>query len=58
MTRQKWCIVQHFELYKRISNEMDEKLVGIKTINGTIIKGKSYHSIARVIGSVDNVLNL
>lgn len=42
-----------FKLYQNISKEMDEKLVGIVTSNGITITGKSNHSIARVIGSVE-----
>lgn len=42
-----------FELYQSISKEMDEKLVGITTSNGIEVTGKSKHSIARVIGSVE-----
>ncbi len=40
------------KLYQRISKEIDKKLVGIVTANGIEIKGKSYHFIDRVIGSV------
>lgn len=42
-----------FKLYQNISKEMDEKLVGIVTSNGIKVTGKSNHSIARVIGSVE-----
>ena len=40
------------KLYQDISKEIDKKLVGIVTANGIEIKGKSYHFIDRVIGSV------
>ena len=46
-----------FELYKKISNEVDEKIVGITTSNGIKIKNKSNHFIARVIGSVEQKRN-
>lgn len=46
-----------FQLYQRISKEMDEKLVGITTSNGIKVTGKSDHSIARVIGSVEQRRN-
>ena len=46
-----------FELYKGIGKEMDEKLVGKVTSNGVLITGKSKHSIARVIGSVEQRRN-
>lgn len=42
-----------FKLYKNISKEMDQKLIGIVTSNGIKVTGKSNHSIARVIGSVE-----
>ena len=42
-----------FKLYKDISNEIDNRLVGITTSNGIKITGKSDHFIARVIGSVE-----
>ena len=42
-----------FKLYQNISKEMDEKLVGIVTSNSIKVTGKSNHSIARVIGSVE-----
>ena len=45
-----------FELYKKISNEIDEKIVGI-TASGIKIKNKSNHFIARVIGSVEQKRN-
>lgn len=43
----------NFKLYQNISKEMDEKIIGIVTSNGIKITGKSNHSIARVIGSVN-----
>lgn len=46
-----------FELYKKISNEIDEKIVGITASNGIKIKNKSNHFIARVIGSVEQKRN-
>ena len=46
-----------FELYKKISTEVDEKIVGITTSNGIKIKNKSNHFIARVIGSVEQKRN-
>lgn len=46
-----------FDLYMTISKEMDEKLVGITTSNNITITGKSNHSIARVIGSVEQRRN-
>lgn len=46
-----------FELYQNISKEMDEKLIGIVTSDGIKITGKSNHSIARVIGSVEQRRN-
>ncbi len=42
-----------FDLYKRIGQEMDDKLLGATTSNGLTITGKSNHSIARVIGSIE-----
>ncbi len=46
-----------FELYKKISNEIDEKIVGITASNGIKIKNKSNHFISRVIGSVEQKRN-
>lgn len=43
-----------FELYKRVNQEIDEKLIGITTANGIEIKNKSKHFIARVIGSIED----
>lgn len=42
-----------FKLYQDISKQMSDKLVGVTTSNGITITGKSNHSIARVIGSVE-----
>ena len=46
-----------FDLYKTISKEMDDKLLGVMTSNGLTITGKSNHSISRVIGSVEQRRN-
>ena len=46
-----------FDLYKNISREMDEKLIGVVTSNNIAIVGKSNHSIARVIGSIEHRRN-
>lgn len=46
-----------FSLYKRIGNEIDEKLVGVVAANGIVITGKSWHFVARVIGSVEQKRN-
>ena len=46
-----------FDLYKEISREMDEKLLGVVTSNNLTIIGKSNHSIARVIGSIEQRRN-
>jgi SPP1 gp7 family putative phage head morphogenesis protein len=46
-----------FSLYKQISNEIDDKLVGIVAANGVTIAGKSWHFISRVIGSVEQKRN-
>lgn len=46
-----------FDLYKAISNEMNEKLIGIVTSNNITITDKSNHSIARVIGSIEQRRN-
>lgn len=42
-----------FKLYKSVSAQIDTKLVGITTVNGITITGKSDHFVARVIGSVE-----
>ncbi len=41
-----------FELYQAISEEIDNTVVGTTTSNGIVVKSKSEHFIARVIGSV------
>jgi uncharacterized protein with gpF-like domain len=41
-----------FELYQAISKEIDDVIVGTTTANGIVVKSKSDHFIARVIGSV------
>lgn len=46
-----------FKLYQDISQEMDKKLLGVITSNGIDILGKSNHSIARIIGSVEQRRN-
>lgn len=46
-----------FDLYKTISKEMDDKLLGVVTSNGLTITGKSNHSIARIVGSVEQRRN-
>ena len=46
-----------FDLYKDISKEMDEKILGVVTSNNLTITGKSNHSIARVIGSIEQKRN-
>ena len=46
-----------FNLYKQISREIEEKLIGITTSNGIVITSKSKHFIARVIGSVEQRRN-
>ncbi len=50
-------LLADFELYKNISEEIDDKLIGVKTINNIEIKSKSKHFIARVIGSVEQRRN-
>ncbi len=47
----------NFDLYKDISLQIDEQLVGQKTSNGISISGKSKHFIARTIGSVEQRRN-
>ena len=42
-----------FDLYMRASKKIDEVFVGTQAIAGTEITGKSYHFIARTIGSVE-----
>lgn len=46
-----------FNLYKEISKEIDNVLVGQMTTNGILITGKSNHFIARIIGSVEQRRN-
>ena len=46
-----------FDLYKGVSREIDDKLLGIITSNNLTINGKSNHSIARIIGSVEQRRN-
>lgn len=46
-----------FNLYKNISREVSEKLLGIMTSNNILISGRSKHFIARVIGSVEQRRN-
>ena len=45
--------LQDFETYKNMSDRIDEELTGIKTQNGILIQGKTYHFIDRVFGSVE-----
>lgn len=42
-----------FDLYMRASKKIDEVFVGTQALAGTEITGKSYHFIARTIGSVE-----
>lgn len=42
-----------FDLYKSTSTQIDKLLVGQVTSNGITVTGKSYHFIARTIGSVE-----
>ncbi len=44
--------LSNFDLYKEIGLKIDSILVNKTTQNGIIITGKSYHFIARTIGSV------
>ncbi len=46
-----------FDLYVKISQEIDKTIVGLQTSNGITITGKSNHCIARVIGSVEQRRN-
>jgi SPP1 gp7 family putative phage head morphogenesis protein len=46
-----------FELYKNISKQVDDEIVGVTTSNGITISGKSNHCIARIIGSVEQRRN-
>lgn len=42
--------LQDFETYKNMSDRIDKELIGIKTQNGILIQGKTYHFIDRVFG--------
>ncbi len=42
-----------FELYKKVSYEIDKKLIGQQTANGIIVTNKSAHFVARTIGSIE-----
>ena len=42
-----------FRLYKKVSKEIDQKLVGVTLSNNVVVTGKSYHFLNRVIGSVE-----
>lgn len=42
-----------FDLYMRASKKIDEIFIGTQALAGTEITGKSYHFIARTIGSVE-----
>jgi len=42
-----------FDLYKKTDKEINEKVIGLTTVNGITISSRSYHSIERVIGSVE-----
>lgn len=46
-----------FDLYKNTSKQIDNRLLGIVTINGITITGKSNHFIARIIGSIEQRRN-
>lgn len=46
-----------FKLYQSISEEIDNKIVGLTTISGIKIKSRSNHLVARVIGSVEQRRN-
>lgn len=39
-----------FEEFEKVSQEVNEKLIGLKTVNGITIQGAKSHFIARVIG--------
>lgn len=45
-------VLADFKLYQSKSLEIDKKLVGITVQNGLATTGKSYHYIARTIGSI------
>lgn len=42
-----------FELYKKTSDAIDEKIAVVKTANDIVVTGKSKHFISRMIGSVE-----
>lgn len=42
-----------FKLYKTISEQINNEIIGLTTSNGIKITGKSNHAIARIIGSVE-----
>ena len=46
-----------FNLYQEISKNMSDELIGLITSTGVTIKEKSFHSVARVIGSVEQRRN-
>jgi SPP1 gp7 family putative phage head morphogenesis protein len=46
-----------FKLYQDVSNQINGQLLGIETSTGVNITGKSNHSIARMIGSVEQKRN-
>ena len=50
-------LLASFELYKRINNRVDKELLGKTTSNGILIKDKSAHSLARIIGSIEQRRN-
>ena len=39
-----------FEEFEKVSQEINEKLIGLTTVNGITIQGAKSHFIARVIG--------
>lgn len=46
-----------FDLYKKISSDIDKNMVNKVTANGIKITGKSNHFIARILGSVEQKRN-
>ncbi|EHL19792.1 hypothetical protein HMPREF9628_01308 [Peptoanaerobacter stomatis] len=46
-----------FNLYENVSKEIDEKLIGISTVNGINVVGRSNHFVSRVIGSTEERRN-
>lgn len=46
-----------FDLYEKVSSEIDKKLIGVMTFDGITVTGKSNHFIARCIGSVEQRRN-